>query len=59
MTSTMEFVVVLFGYNRKEVDEFVAKVERGERPPTPTFRVNMRGYDRVEVDRYVQEHLKR
>jgi DivIVA domain-containing protein len=55
----MEFVVVLRGYNRKEVDEFVAKVERGERPPTPAFRVNMRGYDRVEVDRYVQEHLKR
>jgi DivIVA domain-containing protein len=55
----MTFIVVLRGYKRADVDEFVAKVERGERPPAPTFRVSLRGYDRVEVDQYVQQHLTR
>jgi DivIVA domain-containing protein len=54
-----DFMIVLRGYDREQVDEYLDSVERAEAgPPSgPTFRIAFRGYDRRGVDRYIEELL--
>ena len=54
---TPSFDVVLRGYDRAQVDEFVARLraaDGGTSPPErPAFAVVLRGYGRGQVDRWV------
>lgn len=51
-----EFTIVLRGYDRRQVDEYLTAVEGGAvRPTSPTrFRIALRGYERSEVSAYIQ-----
>ena len=51
------FTIVLRGYNREQVDAFIAQVEAGTAvDPAPSFSIALRGYERRQVDRYVESH---
>ncbi|MEV5750658.1 DivIVA domain-containing protein [Actinoallomurus sp. NPDC052308] len=51
------FDIVLRGYNRRQVDEYLRRLAQepaGTTPP-PVFDMALRGYDRRQVDRYLAE----
>ncbi|HEY3504372.1 MAG TPA: DivIVA domain-containing protein [Actinocatenispora sp.] len=48
------FDVVMRGYQRREVDAWVAQVRSGVTGP-PTFTLVMRGYHPGQVDQYVAQ----
>ena len=56
MTSLPGFTIVLRGYDREEVDRYVASTQAS--PPgsvaVPDFQVVMRGYEPTQVDTYVR-----
>jgi hypothetical protein len=50
-----DFLVVLRGYDRTQVDDWVGRVQRSAPPhSTPRFKVALRGYDRAQVDQWVR-----
>jgi DivIVA domain-containing protein len=50
------FTVVLRGYDRAQVDEWISQVQRSAPPyPRPSFNVALRGYDRAQVDAWVRQ----
>lgn len=52
-----EWVIVLRGYDRKQVDEYLDELESATTRPAelPRFRIAFRGYERRMVDAYVQQ----
>jgi DivIVA domain-containing protein len=46
------------GYNREEVDNFLAALEAGKTPELPTFSTKFHGYKRDEVDAFLTELKK-
>jgi len=55
-----DFTIVLRGYERKSVDDYIARrrdgVRDGDEPATstpPAFPIVMRGYERTQVDAYL------
>jgi hypothetical protein len=50
-----DFTVVLRGYDRTQVDDWVGRVQRSAPPYSrPSFKVTFRGYDRAQVDQWVR-----
>ena len=57
MGAEPDFTIVLRGYDKDEVDAYVARVAVGGAPADgPRFTVRLRGYARHEVDAYVSDH---
>lgn len=52
-----EFKLVMRGYDRREVDRYLARLPGDPGLAVPRFVQVMRGYDPEEVERYV-EHVK-
>src|SRR5690606_1000824 len=52
-----EWVIVLRGYDRKQVDEYLDELESATTRPAelPRFRIAFRGYERRMVDAYVRQ----
>jgi DivIVA domain-containing protein len=49
-----KFLIVLRGYDRDEVDAFVAQIAAGTAVEArPSFSIRLRGYERRQVERYV------
>jgi DivIVA domain-containing protein len=49
------FALVMRGYNRSEVDDYLARLSDDPNLAVPAFRLGMRGYDRRQVDEYIEE----
>jgi DivIVA domain-containing protein len=50
-----DFMVVLRGYDRNEVDRHLDAAEAGTPADPPSFRIVLRGYNRFEVDKYIED----
>ena len=53
-----EFNVIMRGYDRMQVDEYLARLVLNPSLPVPNFETVMRGYDKLQVDRYVQSIVR-
>ena len=49
-----QFDLVMRGYNRQQVDEYLTRLVANPRLPMPDFEKVMRGYDPAQVDRYLR-----
>ena len=54
-TEGPEFAVVMRGYDRRQVDEYLVRLEEDPGLPAPEFAHVMRGYDMHQVQRYLHK----
>ncbi len=54
-----KFEIVMRGYDRQEVDEYVERLIKTPDLPMPEFSLTMRGYRKEQVDSYIQENRMR
>lgn len=52
MADRPDFTIVMRGYDREEVDRYLASAPGSA--AVPAFRIVMRGYERTQVDAYVR-----